>query len=270
MPVLDFTIRTKAELAGAEQGADALERLIGKQKALGEDFTENEAKLIKIRASIAGYGKDVNSSAESVDIFNTHGREMNRLIAEADRALPGAGELLRAAFRPETLGIASTVLIIEEIVKWIGETKKAAEELQKAEEKLVTDTWDAQQKAAAAAATSAQEYSENIKHAGENLDLLKTKSDQQKTLLDARIQQENQLTAALEKQALAIIEANPDLSDKQKHAAAAQVRAAFDDNKSQAETEPAVRRLARSVLEVAVRLFSLIPAPPLFLVPYSP
>jgi hypothetical protein len=232
MPDLDFTIKTTAELAGAEQAAESLERLIGKQKSLGEDYSENAAKLAKINGSLDEYRKSSHAGADSIEIFNTHQREMNRLFVEADRLLPGLGEVLRAAFRPETLGIAATVLLIQEIVKWIGEAKKAAEELQQAEDKLAIDAWQNQQKAAGEAASAAQEYANKIGVIRTALDGLKTAQDGQKAILDAQIAQENALTEAIKKRSMAVIESNAALSPEQKRAAAAQVNAAFDDKRS--------------------------------------
>ena len=243
MPELDFTIRTNAELAGAEQAAEALERLIGKQKALGEDYSENAARLEKIKGSLDGYKKTVDAGGESVSYFNVHGREMNRLFMEADRILPGLGEVLRAAFRPETLGIAATVLLVQEIVKWIGEAKKAADDLRAAEDKLTTDTWDNQEKAAGAAATAAQEYANKIGAIRTALEGLKTEQDRQKAILDAQIAQENALTEAVKKRSLALIESNAALSPEQKSAAAAQMNAAFDAGKSATDLKHEKQRI---------------------------
>ena len=233
MPDLDFTIRTRAELEGAQQVGAELERLIGKQKALGEDYSENAAKLAKVNGSLEEFRKQNQGAGEGVDYFNTRGREMNRLINMVERQAPGAGEVLRAAFRPETLGIAAVILLLEQMVKWIGAAKKEADDLRESQDKLTTDVWENQQKQANAAATAAQGYADNIQHAGENLDELKPKYDAQKTLLDAEIEQNNQLTAALEKQAIALIAANPNLTDAQKKQAEAETRASFDSKKSQ-------------------------------------
>src|ERR1022692_3124180 len=116
---LEFKIITPAELAGAQQAADAIERVIGKKKALHQDYSQEQKDLDTINGSLNEYQKSTNTAGESVDILNTRGREMNRLIAEADRALPGAGELLRASFRPETLGIAAVVLLLQQVVSKI-------------------------------------------------------------------------------------------------------------------------------------------------------
>jgi hypothetical protein len=43
MPDLEFVIKTRSELAGAQAAAAALERQIGQAKALGKDFSALDA-----------------------------------------------------------------------------------------------------------------------------------------------------------------------------------------------------------------------------------
>jgi len=55
MPDLVFTIRTPAELQGAEQAARALEVNIGKAKALGQEYSALEQRAQAVRASIESF-----------------------------------------------------------------------------------------------------------------------------------------------------------------------------------------------------------------------
>lgn len=85
---------------------------------------------LKTGAKETGHG--IEEAGEGIKIFNVHGREMHRLIHELDHALPGTGLLLRAAFHPETLGIAAVVLGIELITKAVEKYKKKLEEAHEA------------------------------------------------------------------------------------------------------------------------------------------
>jgi hypothetical protein len=58
----EFLFRTRAELTGARQVEEQLQRDIGKAKALGNDFTELEAKLKRVQGAIAAAGKPAGPS----------------------------------------------------------------------------------------------------------------------------------------------------------------------------------------------------------------
>ena len=55
MPELKYTISTEAELAGANSAADALEKQIGRAKALKQDYSELQKQLDTVKASITEY-----------------------------------------------------------------------------------------------------------------------------------------------------------------------------------------------------------------------
>src|ERR1035437_6280821 len=57
MPDLNYKITTTAELAGAQSTADALERQIGKAKALKQDFAALQTQLDTTKSSIAAYNE---------------------------------------------------------------------------------------------------------------------------------------------------------------------------------------------------------------------
>ena len=52
MPDLNYKITTAAELAGAQATADALERQIGKAKALKQDYSELQKQLDTVNQSL--------------------------------------------------------------------------------------------------------------------------------------------------------------------------------------------------------------------------
>ena len=137
-----IVIETDAELAGAQFAAGALERDIGKAKALGESFEEAAAKLKTAKAAIADYasthGRAINATKELADentslaqytedsltpaswrsIRKTRrGRQRDRedrdphrparkLFALAEEQLPGLGEALKGAFAATPLEAA--------------------------------------------------------------------------------------------------------------------------------------------------------------------
>lgn len=60
---LNYKITTTAELAGAQAAEAALDREIGKAKALGNEFVEQAKKRDLIRASIAAYNADLTKQS---------------------------------------------------------------------------------------------------------------------------------------------------------------------------------------------------------------
>lgn len=78
---------------------------------------------------LKGVGKAGEEAGEGIKIFETHGREMHKLIHELDQILPGAGIALKAAFNPATLGLGATVLIIEQVKSALEEYNKKLDEI---------------------------------------------------------------------------------------------------------------------------------------------
>jgi hypothetical protein len=66
---LDILIRTKAELAGAQAAARALEQQIGKAKALGQDYGALKTQLDKVNASIAAAAPASEAAASALQGF---------------------------------------------------------------------------------------------------------------------------------------------------------------------------------------------------------
>jgi hypothetical protein len=115
MPDLDFTIRTQAELSGAEQAAESLERLIGKQKALGEDYSENAAALDKVKASLANYTPALGDAGDATEGLTLKKRELLDSLRGVTRQFPILGEAARAIYNPI---VASVMLIVGAFALW--------------------------------------------------------------------------------------------------------------------------------------------------------
>ena len=102
---LDFTIRTRAELAGAEATATALEMQIGKAKALGQDYSELSAQLNRVQGAITNVQPELKKQ-------NEHLEGSRLLFTEINRILPGLGHELHAAF----LGPVGAVIAFASVV----------------------------------------------------------------------------------------------------------------------------------------------------------
>jgi hypothetical protein len=86
MADLVYTIKTPAELSGAEQAARALEVNIGKAKVLGKDFSALEAKLQTVKASIDAYKSSVTESAAPTAQAANDAERYAKALEEMDRA----------------------------------------------------------------------------------------------------------------------------------------------------------------------------------------
>jgi hypothetical protein len=102
---LDFTIRTKAELAGAEQTADALERQIGKAKALKQDYSELQKQLDTVKESLADYKSRLDESGDATEGISLKKRELMEGLRGLSGEFPMLGEAARLAFNSVALGI---------------------------------------------------------------------------------------------------------------------------------------------------------------------
>jgi hypothetical protein len=151
-------------------------------------------------------GEGVLEAGEGVKAFNTHGREMHRLINEMDRTLPGTGLLLRAVFNPEALGIAAVVLAVELIVKAFEKQKKALEEL--------AGEWIAQRDAIDAAKASADEFTAGLARAKDATSELKEEFAKEQSVLDAQVQGHKKLIEVLEQEELAQAGGDSDKEEK--------------------------------------------------------
>lgn len=90
---VDVLFRTRAELQGARQFADELERQIGKAKALGKDYSELEGQLTKVRAAIKS-----SSGPTLLDKLGEFAGSGTAKIAAALGTTASAVETLREAF----------------------------------------------------------------------------------------------------------------------------------------------------------------------------
>jgi hypothetical protein len=169
---LDILIRTIADLHGAEAVRDSLKKIEQSGTSAGEGVAAANQK-----------------AGEATELFNTHGREMHRLIHELDHMAPGLGVALRSAVHPSGLGIAATVVIIQQLVEHF---QKMQEEARKAREETAAVTvavWDAARTGADQARDAAEKYIKTIRDSGRALDDLKTKEALETAIFGERIKQ---------------------------------------------------------------------------------
>jgi hypothetical protein len=119
MPDLSYKITTEAELAGAQAAADALDRQIGKAKALKQDYSELSKQRDVVNQSLRDNVAITDDSTKATDVaaestfkLSERSREQYRLFAELNRLVPGLGENLRGlavmGFNP-LIGLAMLV-----------------------------------------------------------------------------------------------------------------------------------------------------------------
>ncbi|MCX6896276.1 MAG: hypothetical protein NTZ16_12425 [Verrucomicrobia bacterium] len=145
---LNILIKTAAELAGAEQAAAALERDIGKAKALGQEYGHLEAKLKTARAAIAEYntaqigvGKAGVEAATAATAATQADTEATKEAALGKHELKAALKVLghefgalkgitRFLFNPTTLGIFALYQAYEAIHKMVEKSREWKETLE--------------------------------------------------------------------------------------------------------------------------------------------
>lgn len=145
---LNILIKTAAELAGAEQAAAALERDIGKAKALGQEYTHLEAKLKTARASIEQFkasqigagtaGVEAAQAATAATAADTEATKQATLgkhelkaaikvLGHEFGALKGAAKFL---FSPATIGIFALYQAYEALHRAVEKAREWKETLE--------------------------------------------------------------------------------------------------------------------------------------------
>jgi hypothetical protein len=242
---LDVTIRTHAELAGAQAFEASLERDIGKAKALGnvEELKKLQPQLETVRGSIAGaelaqkdLGTAMDKGAAAAEHSTISHRGLHMLLHEMGNiTVPGLGRAIGAlAFGP--LGALIAIVSAFEAVKKSIEANEA--EMDKLDEILSKPTtagiegirtaWDEAQDALA-------KYYSAMQHVGEEKDPVAKEVKNIKELSDAQIEAAKKITEALGKQEVAGIRAqdaaagkSKEDTDKDVHAAEEKTRRAVE------------------------------------------
>lgn len=138
MPELDYTIKTVAELAGAQQTAAALEQQIGKAKALKQDYSELSKQLDTVRASMKAatdgnedLAKSEKEASEAAEFLHKNHRQIHTLLETMPAVAGSTGGALMQLFRgplgPALALGAGIEQIRESFSEWQKELDEAAE-----------------------------------------------------------------------------------------------------------------------------------------------
>jgi len=126
---LEFRITTPAELAGAQAAADALERQIGKAKALKQDYSELQKQLDTVKTSLkentaasATEGDALADAGKQTDKLTIKKRELSESIRLLTRQFPLLGEVAHVVFNPISAAIFGIIGAFE---IWITKIKEA-------------------------------------------------------------------------------------------------------------------------------------------------
>src|SRR5689334_3834354 len=85
MPDLVFTIKTPAELAGAEDTLQALEQIIGRAKETGKEFGVIEERANRVRSAIEAFKAAQASPPAAATVADDSARYQAALKGMADR-----------------------------------------------------------------------------------------------------------------------------------------------------------------------------------------
>jgi hypothetical protein len=141
---LDILIRTKAELQGAVDTAKSLEQQIGKAKALGKEYGNLEAQLVKVRSTIAeakGRENELTDSfkdqAKHSEFLGLKHAQLHKVVHQLTEAFPEAGMAARAFMNPVLLAFTAAVAIFakakEKLAEWNAEMDEAAKKAAEAD-----------------------------------------------------------------------------------------------------------------------------------------
>jgi len=109
---LEYTIKTKAELAGAEAFADSLEKQIGKAKAMKQDFSELQRQLDLVNESMKGAHLPAEQEIADTAKLEIGKRELLESLRGITKEFPLLGEAARAVFNPITAVVGSLTMMI--------------------------------------------------------------------------------------------------------------------------------------------------------------
>ncbi len=113
---LEILIKTKAELAGALQVQQSLERQIGKLKAQGKEYKEVEAQLVRVKAATDDYiNKNKVAQEEVENLTVSHHELLGGIRALATIGFPEAAHAAHLFLHPLGIAVAG---IIGGFVEW--------------------------------------------------------------------------------------------------------------------------------------------------------
>lgn len=183
MPDLVFTIKTPAELQGAEAAAEQLEVAIAKAKALGKEYGGLEERLGAVKASIGNYKAANVETSKEVEAHTGKVHGLGKAISLLGSQLGELGHLLHFVFSGSGIGLAIAAVAIG-IGKLVERVKEWQEKiLEKAERTAAV--WEDQRKRIDEAKEASTKYKEAVDEIAKSTDKLKTKEDAELAVLNA-------------------------------------------------------------------------------------
>ncbi len=226
MPDLVFTIKTPAELQGAEAAAAALEVNIGKAKALGKEYGELETRLTAVRASIASFkatpstdtalkegakdtldlGKKTEEATEKTKLFEGHSRELRKTIRELSHEFPLAGLALRAFANPIAATLTVAIGVFVAVKRHIDELNEKLTELEANARRPLSSFADALRAVQDEAGRS--EAAAALDKFADSIEQIHTRADAAINSIHGLEAAQKELTSAREAEALARVNVN--------------------------------------------------------------
>ncbi len=246
---LEILIRTKAELTGARQAAEAMEQQIGALKAQGKATDELKQQLDRAKQAIRDY----------TDQFPETQSEVEKL-AEAHHALHLIGrqigvedlpQLVQAmmSLREGPLGVLEAVASVLELVS------QDFEKLREQTLELENRQFDAQAKAAQDMAIAMQQFADDLQRAGQLADPLKTRLEDQLAIIHELAEAHKTVLDQMEKEDLAAAKGDKTLED--------QIKNRYDqirDRNAQATAKTSEETISRDIFERRQRSSTLADA----------
>jgi hypothetical protein len=177
MPDLIFTIKTPAELAGAEQAAKALESAIGKAKALGNEYGEMEKQLATARQRINEYKGTQEQATEKTKLFAQHTGELKKVAQELGREMPIVGLAIRALANPIGAALSVASIFFVTVKRHIDELNQKLDEMERAAAQPISNFAKNFREAQQEASASAGEFIATVEKIVNTIGSIGTKTD---------------------------------------------------------------------------------------------
>ena len=206
--VLEILLKTRAELAGAKQLEESLERQIGAAKALGDvdGLKKLQPQLEAVRGSIKA-ATDGNTdlaaaekeSSEAAEFLHHNHRQLHMMMHLVGGEAGHAGAALLNMFRGPVGPILALVGLFELVKGKIDETEAEAEKLSDELAKPMGAGIEAYRKSLDEAKTELGKFLSSLKHAGDDNDPIKTEIERAKQLLTVELENQKKIIEGLHK-----------------------------------------------------------------------
>lgn len=243
---LDITIRTKAELSGAQALGQELERKIGQAKALGDTdaLKKLQPQLSAVNDSLrtAQVSQEAlsgaeHAGAEAAEHSHVSHRALHKLLHEMGNVtIPGFGGALSSLMFGPLGAVIALVSVFEAVKHSIEESEAEMDKLNDILSKPLTGGIEEVRKAWDEATAALAKYYSQMQHAGEEKDPIGKEIKNIKELSDAQIDAAKKVAEALGKQEVAAIRARDAAAGKSREDTEKDVQRAEDKTRRMLES----------------------------------